>query len=254
MTLAQKRRAIRQLLNENHPADAQAAYYAFHHPDEKTTLVTYLDAKGTVTGYVCLSRTGIDLFRPLITLRLPLRTDGDNLDLTAGAELIKRSISPGMAVIVSAPANYLPLFGGLFDINSDQLLNLFILDRSLFQPIVNVLVSKTDTYNGLPRFVIRQSNDGQASSRGEIVASAGLNWRSDRFAEMYVHTKSPHRRKGLGRSVVAALVQSVLDHGQTPLYVVGDDNSPSIQLAESVGFVETGVTEILIEGELRDHQ
>ena len=254
MNLAQNRRSIRQLLDENHPADAQAAYYAFYHPDEKTTLVTHQDAKGTVTGYVCLSRTGIDLFRPLITMRLPLEADGNNLNISAGADLLNRSIPPGLAVIVSAPANYLPLFGGLFDINSDQRLNLFVLDRSLFQPIINVLVTKTDTYNGLPRFIIRQSNDGHASSRGEIVASAGLNWRSERFAEMYVHTKSPHRRKGLGRSVVAALVQSVLDQGRTPLYVVGDDNSPSIQLAESVGFVDTGVTEILIEGELRDPQ
>ncbi len=253
MTLAQKRRAIRQLLDESLPADAQAAYYAFHHPDEKTTLVTYEDARGSVTGYVCLSRTGIDLFRPLVTLRLPVNSDRGNLDLATGAELINRSIPPGMAVIVSAPANYLPLFGGLFDINSDRRLDLLILDRSLFKPIINVLVSKTDSYNGLPRFVIRQSNDGQASSRGEIVASAGLNWRSDRFAEMYVHTKSPHRRKGLGQSVVAALVQSVLDHGRTPLYVVGGENAPSKQLAESVGFVNTGVTEILVEGEMRDH-
>ena len=83
MTLAQKRRAIRALLNENRPADAQAAYYAFHHPEDKTNLVTYQDANDSVTGYVCLSRTGIDLFRPLVTLRLPLTSDGISLDLSA---------------------------------------------------------------------------------------------------------------------------------------------------------------------------
>lgn len=252
MTLVQKRRAIRQLLNENHSADAQAAYYAFHHPDEKTTLVLHYDDKEIANGYVCLSRTGIDLFRPLITMRLPTKGDGNNLDLSAGAELLNQAIPPGMPVIISAPEHYLPLLGGLVNIDNEQYLDLLILDRNLFEPVVNVLVSQTESYNGLPRFVIRQSRDGQASSRGEIVASAGLNWRSDRFAEMYVHTKSPYRRKGLGRSVVAALVQSVLEEGRTPLYVVGDENEPSRQLAESVGFVTSGTTEILLEGGLRE--
>ncbi len=251
MTLARERRAIRQLLIEYSPNDAQAFYYAFHHPDEKTTLVLIQDDKGIVSGYVCISRTGIDLFRPLITLRLPVTSGGVALDLSAGAELIRRAIPPGMGAIISAPAIYLPLLGGLFDINSVQNMNLYVLDKSRFQPIINVLVSKTDSYNGLPRYVIRQSGDGQESFRGEIVASAGLNWRSDRFAEMYVHTKSPYRRKGLGRSVVAALVQSVLEQGQIPLYVVGDDNAPSKQLAESIGFVKSHVSEILIEGSLR---
>ncbi|HUS93877.1 MAG TPA: GNAT family N-acetyltransferase [Patescibacteria group bacterium] len=251
MTLARERRAIRQLLNEYSPADAQAVYYAFHHPDEKTTLVPIQDDEKIVSGYVCLSRTGIDLFRPLITLRLPLRSGGVDLDLSAGAELIRLAIPPGMGAIISAPAHYLPLLGGLFDINSIQHMDLFVLDKNLYQPIINVLVSKTDSYNGLPRYVIRQSSDGQHSSRGEIVASAGLNWRSDRFAEMYVHTKSSYRRKGMGRSVVAALVQSVLEQGQIPLYVVGEDNAPSKQLAESIGFVKSDVNEILIEGVLR---
>ena len=49
-----------------------AAYYALHHPDDKTTLVVPPTAEGQrANGYVALSRTGIDLFRPLVTMRLP---------------------------------------------------------------------------------------------------------------------------------------------------------------------------------------
>lgn len=251
MSLNKKRRAIRHLLNEKNPADAQAAYYAFHHPDEKTTLVTYQDTNENVTGYVCLSKTGIDLFRPLITMRLPRSRSKTNLDLTAAAELITRAIPIGLAAIINAPVSYHPLLGGLLNINREVQLKVFALDRTRFEPIINVFVSQTDSYNGLPRFIIRQSGDGRPSSRGEIVASAGLNWRSDNYAEMYVHTKNPYRRQGLGRSVVAALVQAVLDQGRTPLYAAHDDNSPSIQLAESVGFVETGAVDVLIEGEMR---
>ena len=67
--LAAQRRAIRRLLREHDPADAMAAYYAFHHPDDRPTLVLAPEGVeagsiGQADGYVALSRTGIDLFLP----------------------------------------------------------------------------------------------------------------------------------------------------------------------------------------------
>jgi predicted GNAT family acetyltransferase len=96
--------------------------------------------------------------------------------------------------------------------------------------------------------VIRQTQTNQSSTPGEIIASAGLNWQSAHFADIYVHTKSSYRRLGYGRSVVAALIQHVLESGRTPLFVANSENDPSIQLAESVGFIDSGIREILIEG------
>lgn len=251
MSLADKRQAVRHLLDQNEPADASAIYYAFYHDDQKTQLITYPADARRAAGYVCVSRTGIDLFRPLVTMRLPEGNEPSGLDLDAASQLIRGALVPGAEVIVSAPLSYRPLLSAFIDIQREQTLLVYVLDRGRFEPIINVLVTRSDTYNGLPRFVIRQSLEGHWSDQGDVLASSGLNWQTPRFAEIFVHTKSPHRRQGLGRSVVAAAVQHVLDAGRIPIYAVASNNRPSIQLAESVGFVDLGIRQVLLEGMIR---
>lgn len=248
MNLAEKRRAIHPLLDERKPADASTVYYAFYHPDEKTQIITQPEDARRAQGYLCIARTGIDLFRPLVTLRLPYTKDGREVDPDFGASLIAKAIPEGMSVIMNAPRIYRPLLSALFDIRQEQLLRVFVLDRGRFEPIINVLVTQSESDNGWPMFMIQHSRAGEGASPGEIVASAGLNWQSAYFAEIYVHTVSGFRRLGYGRSVVASLIQYVLDSGRTPLYVANSENDPSIQLAESVGFIDSGVREILFEG------
>jgi hypothetical protein len=256
MTLLEDRRAIRPLLDQGDggsatagaAADAVAVYYAFHHPDQKIQTFTYPPGESRARGYVCLARTGMDLFRPVVTLRLPESAAPGGLDLEAAAELLHLAIPEGMDVILNAPGSYQPLLSGLFNISKEEILGVYVLDRGRFQPIINVLVSRSDSFNNLPRYIIRET--GATSGRGDILASAGLNWQSPRYAEIYVHTKSPHRRQGLGQSVVASVVQHVLESGRTPLYVVSEENQASIQLAELAGFVDIGVKQILIEGSL----
>jgi len=244
--LKAKRRAIRHLLAERDPADAMAAYYAFHHADEKTTLVLWPEgveqsAIGHADGYVALSRTGIDLFRPLVTMRLP--TDRDAFAAQAAADLLHLAFAPGQPAIMAIPARYRPLIEALFDIHSEEWLRLYALDVGRFEPIINVLVARADGPTGLPRFTIRSSQRGE----DEVVASATLNWQSPRFAEIAVNTLSQYRRQGWGRSVVAALCAHLIDSGRTPLYVVSEENNASIQLAESLGFIDTGSRELLIQ-------
>lgn len=251
MSLIEKRKAIRHLLNNNDPADAQAVYYAFYHPEEKTQLFTYTEEKTLALGYVCVARTGIDLFRPLITMRLPTSDNGQAIDLERSKKLIQLAIPSGSGIILSTLADYQPILGALFDVSQEQLLKVFALDRFQFEPVISVLVTKAESYNGLPRYVIRQSSQSSAEDYGEILASAGLNWRSSNFAELYVHTKSSHRRQGLGLGVVSSIVQSVLEMGQTPLYVVNTNNEASLQLAQSLGFRDSGARWILVEGFLR---
>jgi RimJ/RimL family protein N-acetyltransferase len=253
MTLAEKRRAIRPLLDERKPADASAVYYALYHPDDKTQIITKPENAQRAQGYLCMARTGIDLFRPLLTLRLPYAKNGGEVDPAFGASLITKAIPEGMSVIINAPEIYRPLLSALFDIQQEQILRLFVLDRGRFEPIINVLVTRSESYDGSPKFVIRQSRSNKGAAQGEIVASAGLNWQSTYFAEIYVHTKSSFRRLGYGRSVVASLIQHVLESGRTPLYVANSENDPSIQLAESVGFIDSGVREILIESTRKYH-
>ena len=133
-----KRRAIRHLLREDDPADAMAAYYALYHPDDKTTLVVPPTTEGQrANGYVALSRTGIDLFRPLVTMRLP--TDRDPAAVQAAADLLRLALGSGQPVILSAPVRYMPLLRALFDIQSEEQLRLYALAARAFEPIVNVL-------------------------------------------------------------------------------------------------------------------
>jgi RimJ/RimL family protein N-acetyltransferase len=238
MSLVEQRRAIRSLLGDG-AADAVADYYAFHHPDERTGLIPYPEGADRATAYLALSRTGIDLFRPFVTLRLPIA------DLDSSAEVIYHVLPPGTAVILFAPFHYGPLLRALFEVQNEETLHLYTLAPARFEPIINVLVTQTTGPNGLPRFIAR------ASTGGEVIAAAGLNWQSPRYAELSVNTDLNHRRQGLGQSVVAAMVQQVLANGRSPIYLVGENNQPSRQLAESVGFRDSGSRKLLLQGSLR---
>ncbi|MDX1414039.1 MAG: GNAT family N-acetyltransferase [Candidatus Promineifilaceae bacterium] len=228
MSLEAVRNAIRPLLNPNDPQDAMAVYYAFYHPIQKTELIIHPKKAKRAEGYVSVSRTGLDLFRPLITMRLPRNFE-------VGAELLYTALPEESAVMIYAPLTYRPLLDAVFDIQTDETYRLLVIDRSRFKPIINVHVTQASGPNNLPRFIIRATHD-----RDQVAAASGLNWQTPNFSEISVNTTPGQRRQGWGRSVVAAMVQYVLESGRTPLYVVTDQNEPSLRLAESVGFVDTG--------------
>lgn len=239
MALTQQRRAIYHLLDETNPADGMAAYFVFHHPDNRTILRPYPYAAIRAQGYVALSRTGMDLFRPFVTLRLPIH------DMQTSTNIIYEAIDVGTAVILNAPARYGPLLHALFEIHSEEQLSLFRLRPSHFTPIINVLVTQDTAPNGLPRFLIRDRDNDV------VGASATLNWQSPKYAEIGVTTQPGYRRRGWGRSVVSSMANYLLENGRTPLYVVAQNNEASIQLAESVGFTDSGIREIMIQAVLK---
>ncbi|HFE67545.1 MAG TPA: GNAT family N-acetyltransferase [Chloroflexi bacterium] len=240
MSLIDRRRAIRHLLDERNPADGLETYLAFYYDDRRAILRPYpLDASRPV-GYVCLSRTGADLFRPFVTLRLPIH------DPELSADVIYDSIDVGTAVLLQCPDSYSPLISALFQVQTEETLQLFQLKPDYYQPHINVLVTQdVSPTNNLPRFIIRNRQSG------EIVASASLNWQTDTFGEIAVYTHPDYRRRGWGRSVVSTMVNWLLENGRTPLYAASQSNIPSRQLAERVGFTYTGTQKILIQGVLQ---
>lgn len=243
--LSEQRRAIRRLLRPNEPGDAMATYYALYHPDEKTRLVIHPADGSAATGYVALSRTGIDLFRPLVTMRLPLGRDADGA--AESVALLRAALAPEHPVILSAPSDHAPLIRALFDVQTEERLHLYALDPLRFEPVINVLVVQSTGPGDLPRFTMHSGQGGAA----EVVASAAVNWMSPQFAEIAVSTQPSFRRRGWGRSVTASLCHYLLDSGRTPLYVVSADNAPSIQLAEGLGFVDTGAREVMFQAALK---
>jgi GNAT superfamily N-acetyltransferase len=239
MDINQRRNAIRHLLSDD-PADAAAAYYAFHHPDAKTSVQPYPAEAERAAGFVTFSRTGMDLFRPLVTMRLPIS------DLESSADIIYQTMQPETAVILHIPTPYLPLIQALFDVQTIEQFSLYTLDRSAFDPIINVLVTQSTGPNGLPRFVVRSQQDNR------VVAAAGINWQSPAYASLSVNTNAARRRQGLGTSVLSAIVQYVLDNGRTPLYEVAADVNPASQtLAAHMGFRYTLADKAIVQATLK---
>lgn len=234
MSLLEKRNAIQHLLAPQKSADARAWYYAFNHPDYRTQLYPYHPATARAIGYVAISQTGIDLFRPLVTMRLPWG------DWPACQATINQALPAGRELFLSVPAQYESILPLHFEIFTQETLIIYTLKRHAYQPILNVLVSaETDNYQR-PRYVIRQQN--------EIVSCASIAWVGQHFTEISVQTDPAYRKRGWGRDVVVALVGHLLDLGKTPLYATSAENENAQKLATSVGFTDSGHRELWIEG------
>ncbi len=238
-TLPNMRAVIRPLLDQNSAADGMVSYYAFHHPDAKTRLFTLPIKEGRTQGYIAVSRTGYDLFRPFVTMRLPIQ------ELAQSRQLINEALPPGAPIIAQVPVSYFPLMQALFHIESARTMELYVLDDGRFRPTINLMVTRSRAANGLPRFTIR-------NQEGELVTAAALNWQSPRFGEVSIHTKAGYRRQGWGEAVLAVMVEDLLKNGRLPLYVADEKNEASIILARKIGFVRHGAAFIFFQATRRE--
>jgi GNAT superfamily N-acetyltransferase len=236
-----KRRAIQHLLSPHSPQDAMVSYYALFHPEDRTHLVLHTDQSGRVDGFLALCRTGMDLFRPLLTMRAA------NQEVAAG--LISKALQPESPCIIAVSLDTRPVIEAFFTVSGETVAGVYLLKRSDFRPVINVLVTRAPTPGGDPRFVIReQSFDRGAYPSGQIVAQAGVNWRSPEFADIYVNTDPRVRGRGLGKSVVSALSNWLLEQRLTPLFAIAEDNDASLGLATGLGYQDTGARQFLCEG------
>lgn len=227
------REQARQMLDEQSAADALAVYYALHHPADRTEMfVTPADrGEGGLDGFLVRARTGIDLFRPLVTLRAR--------SAAAVEDLLRQGMLPHRPVYLTVPADHAEWVNRSVSVTEAELHRLYRYDPRRWVPEINVLVMTSKGADGLPRCEIR------AGDRAGAVA--GINWQSPHFAEIYVYTEPAVRGRGWGKAVVRMLSGMVLKSGRTPLYVVSESNAYSIRLAEAVGFVGTGQFEYVAQ-------
>jgi len=230
--LQEKRRAIRPMLSPTDPADALASYYALWHDPRRTELTLHKDSQGKVNGFVAVCQTGADLFRPLVTLR--------SRDSDAVGEMLDGSLQPNRPYRIVAPMELAPALREHLEITRSALNRIYRLNPGRFEPVINVLVQRVSQRGEPPRF--------QIESQGQIAALAGANWRSPSFAEVFVYVDPRGRGRGWGKSVVAACTAALLEEKVRPLYVVEDGNEASIQIAEGLGYVDTGLREFSAEG------
>lgn len=227
MSVHEQRLRVRLLLDDSSPADAPTAYYALFSNPSRAALYTRVDVAGRMVGFAGCFHTGIDLFRPLVTLRC--------WDSDVAADLLAEALTAGRPYILFAGVNQLPLLSGRVQIVNERILRIYHLDPARFQPELNVLVRHETAGDGSPRCVI--------DSNG-VRAVAGVNWRSPAFAEVYVHTDEAARGRGWGTSVASGVTQAILEDGRIPIYLVEQHNEASERLAESLGYIDTGARQV----------
>jgi GNAT superfamily N-acetyltransferase len=229
--LIEQRRSIRHLLSPTDSADALASYYALWHDPRRTQLAVHRDSQGRVDGYVAVSQTGADLFRALVTFRAP------NEGAVPG--MLSAVLTANRPYHLMAPLTMASAVRDTLEISKASMDRVFRLDPSRFQPIINVLVQSVAGADGTPRF--------QIETRGQLAALAGTNWRSPSFAEVFVFVHPSGRGRGWGKSVVSACTAALLEERLRPLYVAQEDNPSSVRIAESLGYVDTGVRRFAAE-------
>lgn len=223
---------IRDLLNEFDPADALASYYALQYSPNRTQLFLHREADGMVDGFLVRCQTGFDLFRQLVTMRV--RGSNDPLP-----DLLEEALVAGRPYLMIIPTGLVKRVQEHVILTDEVESHVLRLDPARFRPEINALVVTRRDADGNPRAEVRRG--------GQPVATAGVNWRSDLFAEVFVHVDKPARGRGLGRSVVKAVAAELLKMRVTPLYSVAEENHASYDLATDVGFVDTGARECVAQ-------
>jgi ribosomal protein S18 acetylase RimI-like enzyme len=228
------RRLIRPLLSPGDPADALVSYYALWHDPRRTRLTLHRDAHGKVDGFLVVAQTGADLFRPLVTLRAP--------GPEAVATLLADALAPHRPYHIIVPVRLASAVRDHLHLEKSALTRLYVLEPSHFQPIINVLVQRVVGAEGAARC--------QIESQGQVMALAGINWRSPAFAEIFVYVHPSGRGRGWGRSVVSACTTALLEEHVRPLYTVDEDNEASQHIADALGYADTGLRDLIGEGQL----
>ena len=239
MTLYADRQAIAPLLRDHSPEDALAAYYALHHSEIRTKLTVHRDERGHTLGFMVVCQTGFDLFQPLAVLRAPTANGAD-----VAAWLLRNGLSSARSYHVLVPPALAPAVEAEMSTQAAATHLLFEARRASFQPVVNVLVTSSRGPDGGMRFAIRAAD-------GSVVAESGTNWRTDEFAEVFVHVEFVARGRGLGKSVVSACTAHLLESNLRPLYFVDQGNAESVAIAEALGYADTGVRERAYVGSLK---
>ena len=229
LTLETRRRWVRSLLAEQSLADALASYYALHHAPERTELFVHLAEANPARadGFLVRARTGLDLFRPLVTYRAP--------DAMVAQTLFREGLPPGRPVYLTVPEPLAPWANRYLSVTEAELYRVYCFNPAKHTPHLNVLAVLSLSADGTPRCEIR--------SGGEVSAVAGVNWQAPHFAEVYVYVDPAKRGRGWARAVVSSVANALVATGRMPLYVVAESNENSIRVAEAVGFEDTGLRE-----------
>jgi hypothetical protein len=230
-----ERYRLAPLLDPRLPQDALVAYYGLQHPADRVAIHGYYQASHAPSGFLALAQTGYDLFRPLAVPFV-----GSPIALQA---LLKVALQPGRPVMLLLPSEQRAWAEEVVDLSEARVTEVWRLSTKEFRPEINVLVVPGQSPTGLPRFEVRS---------GEAVrAAAGVNWKGELFAEVYVESQPEAAGRGHRRSALAAIAGQLLSEGRLPLYQVDERDLSAQAEAQWIGFRPTGVHCLLAQALLR---
>jgi hypothetical protein len=227
-----ERDSLRTLLEGYRPGDAMVSYYALEYAPSKTKIWIHRSPQARKDGFLIRAQTGQDLFRPWVSLRAP--------GAASAAELLQAAFPSPAPAIFSIPEPLGLWVLPLLKADLPTRLLLYRLNPARLEPVLNILVRRASSPDGLPRYEIRNGD--------QLLASAGVNWQSSTWAEIFVQTEAAVRERGYGKSVCAALCRELLERKRDILFAVEEDNLPSVRLAQGLGFEDTGERELLFAG------
>ncbi len=226
----ENRDTLRSLIDVRSAADALASYYALAHECERVQLFGYYPNNHSLSGFLAIAQTGIDLFRPLA---VPFLGTRQGLQ-----EMVLGVLKPGRHHLVYLPVEQQEYLIGIAELTPIMMSNLLRLDPRGFQPLINVLVERRHTPDGLPRFEIQSSNG---------FAAAGINWRTQYAAEIYAEGDPSGYRRGFTKAVLGGLISQLIQEGLTVFLRIPDDDYRSFEDAFDLGFKPTGVRHLFAD-------
>jgi GNAT superfamily N-acetyltransferase len=231
---ADKRAAITSLLDPADPEDALTAYYVLYDPDGRATQhLVWEDDE--LAGFLVIREATVELFTPLVVLR------SRSADITL--KLLRDHLSPGQEYFFAVGEWDVPPVRTACRTWEEDHERIYTLDPNDFVPHHHPSVRRRDREDGRLRFEIALGD--------RIVSYAGTNWESPYFGEIGVTTERAHRRQGLGKAVVSACTEALLERGCAPLYMTDEHNLASRRLCEALGYHFSGHREFACRAVLR---
>jgi GNAT superfamily N-acetyltransferase len=229
-TISAQRTLISPLLVPTDPADAMTAYYALVHDPRRTRILLHRTSAGGVDGFAAVCQTGRDLFVPLVVVRA---------NETDAGPLLQQALQPGRPYTIVTRLGLRAAIEDAMLVEHYQTNRIYVLHPDAYRPVINVMVQPGQT-------PLRY----EVHVRDQVVAAAGLNWRSDKLADMYVYTDPNYQGRGWAKAVGSACVRDLLAERLLPLYTVSEQNATSRRLAEALGFRDGGAREFECRGQL----
>ena len=229
-----ERAAMASLLDLTDPGDALTAYYALYYPAEKATMHLVWE-QGELAGFLVICETAAGLFTPLVVLR------SRSADVTL--QMLRNHLRPGQEYFLAIEELDLPSLRRACRTWEEGHERIYTLDPVHFVRHNHRSLRRRDRVDGRLRFEIVLGD--------RVISYAGTNWESPYFGEIGVMTELAYRRRGLGKAVVSACTETLLQCGIVPLYIADEDNLPSRRLCEALGYCYHGHREFACRGMLR---